>query len=202
MFQILNLTDAELSAIYSCTETLLGEESQTKHEIVAGILSEKGEYQGILCRLIVLLPTLPRSYSLDSRLLEITHTYLTPPPDAQPEPSTPEDYTPVDEPEASPVVASAPPVGISSGGGLLFMQESELDPEGKVVEDEHFDQAPLQESEVEQEPEPEQVTVIAEEEVVIDGNVVEESIVVSIILSSRLTIFPDVHLIDCPLGTN
>jgi hypothetical protein len=52
--QHLNLTDLELSAIYTVAQVLLGEENTLKAEVLAGILSAEGELQDV-----------PREYASD-----------------------------------------------------------------------------------------------------------------------------------------
>ena len=48
------VTEAESFAIVSAIETLRGEESQSKGEIISGFFSGEGELQGVACKGIVL----------------------------------------------------------------------------------------------------------------------------------------------------
>jgi hypothetical protein len=58
------MTETESFVISSAVETLKGEESQSKEEIISGLFSGEGELQGVACKEIV-LPNLSRS--LDQR---------------------------------------------------------------------------------------------------------------------------------------
>jgi hypothetical protein len=101
--------------------------------------------------------------------------YRNPPPDPQPESSPVEEYAPVNEPEVEVAVDVAPPASIGSAGGLLFMQESELESETKPVEVEIVDQTAFQEPVVDQEPE--EITIVPDE-MPVDENIVDNPVVV------------------------
>lgn len=49
------MTDIESFAITSAVETLTGEESQSKEDIISGLFSGEGELQGVACKGIILL---------------------------------------------------------------------------------------------------------------------------------------------------
>ena len=68
------VTEAESFAILSAVETLTGEESQSKEEIISGLSSGEGELQGVACKEIALpieAATLTKDVTPDSRLIEI-----------------------------------------------------------------------------------------------------------------------------------
>ena len=59
------MTDIESFAITSAVETLTGEESQSKEDIISGLFSGEGELQGVACKGIILLD---RNYGINQRL--------------------------------------------------------------------------------------------------------------------------------------
>lgn len=145
------VTDTESFAIRSAVETLTGEESQSKEDIISGIFSGEGELQGVTCKEIVLLvelAALTKDVTLDSRFIEIaqvvkhSHQHLSG-----------EDVIEgtTGEPEAG-----AGTTAHGHAGSLLFVQESELDSDAPPV----GDVPPADEEAVyEQEPEPESKSV-------------------------------------------
>ncbi|KAF7321263.1 TMP-TENI-domain-containing protein [Mycena kentingensis (nom. inval.)] len=102
----LALEHAEGSALFSATEVLLGEPSETKEAIISGLLLGKGSYEGV-------------PYT---RFLDITQLALNPvaPPEVVPEP--------LDSAALDLSAANPPPHGLSSAGSFDFMQASELEP--------------------------------------------------------------------------
>ena len=58
------MTETESLTITSAVETLTGEESQSKEDILSGLFSGEGELQGVTCTEIILLD---RNYGLDQR---------------------------------------------------------------------------------------------------------------------------------------
>jgi len=107
----LGIEDPEIPIILAAAEQLLGEESEIRHELVRGLLSGDGEFQGVS----------------HSRFIHLVQAFANPPtePSLSPEESGPE----VPEPsEEEPDVAVAALSGqASTSGGFHFMQESELD---------------------------------------------------------------------------
>lgn len=162
--QDLNLIDPEIAAIYSSTDVLHGEEGPAKNEIVAGLLSGEGEFQGVPRKCLWSYFQVTPSPAPDSRLIEITRTYISPPVEVQAEEPPAETEVPADEPELD----AGPTATANGGGNILFMQESELDAEGKPVEEQQaaFD--------------PNQVTFISEDITILEGgDTIQETVVVS-----------------------
>jgi len=141
------VTDTESSVIRSAVETLTGEESQSKEDVISGIFSGEGGLQGIACKEIVLLielSALTKDVTPDSRFIEIaqvikhSHQHLSG-----------ED---VIEGTAGEPGAGAGTTAHGHAGSLLFVQESELESDAPPA----GDVSPADEAVVyEQEPEPE-----------------------------------------------
>lgn len=141
------MTEAESFAILSAVETLTGEESQSKEEIISGLSSGEGELQGVACKEIALpieATTLTKDVTPDSRLIEIAQVVKHPhqhmsggdtAEDAVGESGAGDDITPH-----------------GHTGSLLFVQESELDSE---IDPPVVDDVPPADEEVSYEPEPE-----------------------------------------------
>ncbi|KAH8083800.1 hypothetical protein BXZ70DRAFT_958202 [Cristinia sonorae] len=157
----LNLNESEGLAVYSITETLLGEDAHGKFEIVKNFASEEGELHGVPF----------------SRLVEITQTFANP---AQTEPSTAESVgqsiEQSDESVPTPDVAvGGLPTSLGASGSFHFMQEDELEanPELSASQQEWVQ---VNESEVTPEVEITETTT----EVHVNGHtVVEESVTVT-----------------------
>jgi hypothetical protein len=138
------VTETESLAIDSAVETLTGEESQSKEDIISGIFSGEGELQGVACKEMVFLiePTaLTKDVTPDSRLIEIAQVinrHLSG-----------ED---VIEGTTGEPGAGADTTTHGHAGSLLFVQESELDKEADPLP--VGDVSPLNEA-VSYEPEPE-----------------------------------------------
>jgi len=117
------VTEAESFAISSAVETLMGEESQSKEDIISGLFSGEGELQGVACKDITLSDwsSLDQNCHPDSRLIEIAQVAKHPHQHPSEEVAV-EDA--VDEPDAG---AGTTPHGHT--GSLLFVQESELEAE-------------------------------------------------------------------------
>lgn len=117
------MTETESLAILSAVETLSGEESQSKDDIISGLFSEEGELQGVACKEI-LLPVetmaLTGDGTPDSRLIEIVQVFK------HSQHISGEDTTggDVNEPDTG-ADTTAP----GHTGSLLFVQESELENE-------------------------------------------------------------------------
>ncbi|KAI0949462.1 hypothetical protein AcW1_009068 [Taiwanofungus camphoratus] len=164
----LNLNESEGIAIYAVTETLLGEESESKADVVQGFLTGEGELHGV-------------PYT---RLHEITQIMLNPPsvptppsesPDEQPGESS---VAVTEEPEVT--VTGLPP-SLGTAGSFHFMQEDEL---AGQAEEPNFEEAEwVERPDVASEPEPEQPAKVEVVETVVEadvnGHVVEDSVTVT-----------------------
>ncbi|KAF9227464.1 hypothetical protein BS17DRAFT_695297 [Gyrodon lividus] len=107
---VLDFDDMEGSVICTACDALLGEENDTKHAVLSGLLSGEGEVHGV-------------SYI---RLLDIIQSFRNPPRDPTPLPTEPEPAV-----EAEIAVVDEPVVGVpgtlSVSGSFHFMQASELE---------------------------------------------------------------------------
>lgn len=141
------MTETESLAIVSAVETLTGEESQSKEEIVSGFFSGEGELQGVACKDIVLsveAVALTEDVTPDSRLIEIAQAVKHPHQHLSGE----------DEAEDA-IGEPGTGAGITAHGhtgSLLFVQESEIynETDGPAVGD-----VPPADEAVPYEPEPE-----------------------------------------------
>jgi len=118
------VTETEALAIVSAVETLTGEESQSKDDIISGLFSGQGELQGVPCKEIILpfkVMALTRDVTLDSRLIEIAQVVKRPHQNLSGEGAT---EGAVGEPDTGADVTAHGPTA-----SLLFVQESELDHE-------------------------------------------------------------------------
>lgn len=145
----LRLSEPESYAVYSATETLLGDDSDSWGNILHGFLTGTGEYNGITF----------------SRLHEITQLFLNPPRAPTPEEEALEEQTHEDvaQQAESIVAAVGLPSSLGTTGAFHFMQEDELEstPAEPIVEPQ-YDAIPK----VEQPAEVEVVdTVIEDKEV-------------------------------------
>ncbi|KIK90800.1 hypothetical protein PAXRUDRAFT_831373 [Paxillus rubicundulus Ve08.2h10] len=105
---VLDLDDTEGSAIFTACDALLGEENDTRWDILSGLLSGEGELHGV-------------SYT---RLLDIVQSFCDPPRDPTP--------LPIEQAVEAEVVAIDDPVAgvpetLSVSGSFHFMQASELE---------------------------------------------------------------------------
>ncbi|TFY65892.1 hypothetical protein EVG20_g5196 [Dentipellis fragilis] len=98
--------EPEVPAIFSAVDTLLGEENEHRQNLIGGLLSGEGEYQGIL----------------HSRFLDLANAALNQP---EPEEVPVEEIAAVLAAEAA--AESVPDVLPAAPGGFHFMQESELE---------------------------------------------------------------------------
>lgn len=118
------MTETESLAILSAVETLSGEESQSRDDIISAFFSGEGELQGVACKDTVLpveTMSLTRDGAPDSRLIEIVQVIKNPHQDISGEDTT---GGAAGEPDAG--------AGITAhghAGSLLFVQESELENE-------------------------------------------------------------------------
>lgn len=141
------VTETESLAILSAVETLTGEESQSKEDIISGFFSGEGELQGVACKGIA-LPIeaigLTRDVTTDSRLIQIaevikhTHQHLSGEGSA--------------EGAVGELNTGADIAAHGHSGGLLFVQESELENE---IDPPPVGDVPPADEEVSYEPEPE-----------------------------------------------
>ena len=140
------MTETESFAIVSAVETLTGEDSQSKEDIISGIFSGEGELQGVACEEIVppIEPTaLTKDVIPDSRLIEIAQATKHP-------------HQHLSGKDVIEGTTGEPGVGAGTtahghAGSLLFVQESELDEvDGPPVGD-----VPPADEAVSYEPEPE-----------------------------------------------
>jgi len=119
----LGIEDPEIPIILAAAEQLLGDESEIRHELVRGLLSGEGEFQGVS----------------HSRFIHLVQVFANPPTESSlpPEESGPEVPQPSEE---EPEVAVAALSGqASTSGGFHFMQESELDNAGLADSQEWVD---------------------------------------------------------------
>ncbi|KAI0695550.1 hypothetical protein BC835DRAFT_1414834 [Cytidiella melzeri] len=116
----MGLSEGEAYAVFSAVESLLGNDSEKKAEVIRGFLSGEGNYQGV-------------SYS---RLLEITQLFTNPPPSVEPasvEPQVVVEFIIPEEPAQEDVVIQGVPASAGVGSSFTFVQEDEL--EGEDQED-------------------------------------------------------------------
>ncbi|THH30929.1 hypothetical protein EUX98_g3250 [Antrodiella citrinella] len=107
----LGLSESEGLAVYSVTETLLGEDADSKTEVVRSFISGEGEIQGV-------------SYS---RLVEITQLYVNPAATETPE-SVEESIEQSEESAPTPeITVGGLPPSLATSGSFHFMQEDELE---------------------------------------------------------------------------
>ncbi|KAH7888793.1 hypothetical protein F5I97DRAFT_1855575 [Phlebopus sp. FC_14] len=107
----ISFDEAEGSAIVTASDTLLGEEGDTKQEIISGLLSGRGELNGV--------PYI--------RLLDVVQLFLNPPREPTPLPAEPE---PSLEPTTNGIhdePVAGIPGALSVSSGFHFMQASELE---------------------------------------------------------------------------
>jgi len=119
----LDIEDSEIPIILAATEQLLGEESEARQELIRGLLSGEGDFQGIS----------------HSRFVDLAHAFANPPPEPSsvaPEESGPEVPKP---PKEEPSVTGGSEGQTSASAGLHFMQESELDSAGLADSQEWVD---------------------------------------------------------------
>lgn len=122
----LELDELENGTIFTTAEILLGDETDHRQTVMSGFLTGEGDYQGVPCKLtlsIILPPcTVLNTLFVDTRLHEITRSYLNPPraPTPAAEEAEEEAEEVATEPEAATPSAPAP-------GSFHFMQESELE---------------------------------------------------------------------------
>ncbi|KAF9808926.1 hypothetical protein IEO21_07691 [Rhodonia placenta] len=118
----LSLSEPENYAVYSATETLLGDDSDSRGNILHGFLTGTGELNGITF----------------SRLHEITQLFLNPPRAPTPEEEALEEQTHEDvaQQAESIVAAVGLPSTLGTTGAFHFMQEDELEstPAEPIVE--------------------------------------------------------------------
>ena len=123
---VLDFDDSEGSAIFTACDALLGEENDTKHTILSGLLSGEGDLNGVSCKLFWVIRS--RDYSTlapVTRLLSIVQSFLNPPREPTPLPTESEhvetEAAPVDEP------VSGIPGSLNVSSSFHFMQASELE---------------------------------------------------------------------------
>ncbi|KAL6310485.1 hypothetical protein BKA93DRAFT_924673 [Sparassis latifolia] len=165
----LSLNDAEGLAVYSATESLLGEVTDSRPDVIQGFLTGEGELHGV-------------PYS---RLIEITHAYMNPPSAAQEEPpQEPVEETlteAVEEPEVTVTgLSSTLPSTIGTSGSFHFMQEDELEQPGEPNFEGEAEWVERADISGEQNPQPAPEVEVVETVVETNGHVVvEESVSVS-----------------------
>ncbi|THH05020.1 hypothetical protein EW146_g10014 [Bondarzewia mesenterica] len=104
----LNIDEAEIPTLYAAVEHLLGDENPFKQDLISGLLSGEGEFQGV-------------PYN---RFLDLAHSFLNLPEGPSSSEGPLEAELSSEQPDVSAAsVEGAPP----APGGFHFMQESEIE---------------------------------------------------------------------------
>ncbi|KAI0305520.1 hypothetical protein B0F90DRAFT_1698692 [Multifurca ochricompacta] len=147
----LSLEDSEIPVILAAAEQLLGEESEVRQELIRGLLSGEGEFQGIS----------------HSRLVDLAHTFASPRAELS---SAAQNLSGPEGPVSSedqPVVTTEGLGGNpSTSAGFHFMQKSELDNAGLEDSQEWVDVPQNQATEAEGTVEASQGEVVPAEQTV------------------------------------